>query len=190
MLADRRYQAGDSEGAERLYRYLVDHDPYGLGWLGWVKELTGDSVQAERLYRQATEAGDARSRGFLIELCLNNGDFEEAERLAQYGVDAGERDAPRLLAHVMEAAGDLDAAERHYRQLVDSEDAPGIAEDLARMRERAGDLDGATRLYRQAVDSGEGDLQNLARIIATAAYPEETILRYGLEPDGSPSGPW
>ncbi|WP_436776756.1 ImmA/IrrE family metallo-endopeptidase [Yinghuangia sp. YIM S09857] len=189
-LADLRNQAGDYEGAERLYQYLADHDPYGLGWLGWVKEVTGDPVQAERLYQRAIDAGDARSRGFLTEMRIKSGDLEEAERLAQHGVDAGDPEAPRLLALVKEEAGDLDAAERLYSQLVDSEDAPGVAEDLARMRERAGDLNGARHWYRQAVDSGVGELENLARVIATATCPAAEIVRYGLEPDGAPSGPW
>jgi TPR repeat protein len=72
---------------------------------------------------------------------------------------------------------------------------------LAELQERAGDLHKAVTLCLRALDAGASSAQfDLARMWgrdgqggakgAADALRRSDVLRYGLQPDGTPSPPW
>jgi Tfp pilus assembly protein FimV len=90
------------------------------------------------------------------------------------------------LATLREEAGDREGAETLYRQAIDH-GHPFARDRLAELLEKAGDKEGAETLARQAADHGH------TYTLAPGAELPEIVNRlwpYGLDPDGTPTGPW
>ncbi|MFD7603381.1 tetratricopeptide repeat protein [Streptomyces mirabilis] len=174
-------RAGDPEGAERLARHTADAgDPRALVQLASVRGQAGDWQGAERLYRAAADAGSTWALIQLGSVRGQAGDWQGAERLYRAAADAGDIYALTLLARMRGQAGDPEGAERLARQAAAAGN-PDALPPLAGMREEAGDPEGAERLWRAAADTG---------CLWDAFNEMPGRWPYGLEADGSASGPW
>ncbi|MFB7575711.1 tetratricopeptide repeat protein [Streptomyces sp. NPDC056165] len=214
VLAQMRAEAGDQEDVERLYRAAADAgDPRALFWLAEMREKAGDQEDVERLYRAAADTGNPMALFRLVEMREKAGDQEEAERLYRAAADTRNFIALMLLADMRAEAGDQEEAERLYRASADAGNTRALMR-LAERREKAGDQEEAERLYGAAADAGNtsalallaerrekaGDQEGAERLARQVAdignrYEPARLVarkyeRYGLEADGTASGPW
>ncbi|MFJ4715778.1 helix-turn-helix domain-containing protein [Streptomyces sp. NPDC088785] len=154
VLAMRREEAGDREGAEDLYQRAADlGSTRPLYILAVMREEAGDRDGAEDLARRAADLGNTHPLYVLAVMWEEAGDREGAEDLYWRAADLGNTDALHLLAMRRETAGEHDGAEDLARRAADlgSTDALYI---LAMRRETAGDRDAAEDLHQRAADLG------------------------------------
>ncbi|MFJ5680308.1 hypothetical protein [Streptomyces sp. NPDC093097] len=154
ILAQMRDEAGDSDGAEALYRQAADAgDANALAIVAMMRQRAGDSHGAEVLYRQAADAGSTRALIDLVLLKEEAGDRKGAEALSQAATEAGSLLGVVFLAAMRQKAGDGESTEALYRQAAGAGNTDALAL-LVAMRQESRDGDGAEALYRQAADAG------------------------------------
>lgn len=178
-LAKAREEADDLTGATALLQTAVEGGSLdALVYLARTYEKAGNDEAALPLLRQAVAAGHDDALLILAMLCVRT-DRGESEEVAGRAADIGFPEVLSSLADRREEAGDYDAAERIRRRLA----AEGYADALVALAERSvreGNREEAGRLLVRAADFGdEATCFSLAR-----------VWEHGLEPDGSPSGPW
>ncbi|WP_310725791.1 helix-turn-helix domain-containing protein [Streptomyces sp. N2A] len=178
-LAKVRHRAGDPHGALALAMQAADAGlPSAVSNLARWREAVGDYDGAEDAYRKAAEAGHSEGLHGLAKMRQRAGDYNGAEAVYRKAANAGDTSALSGLAQLREGAGDHDGAADLAMQAADAGD-PGMLTLLAESRERAGDHDRAEVLYRQAADAGGAFGRSSGR-----RWP------HGLDPDGTPTGPW
>ncbi|MER0422789.1 helix-turn-helix transcriptional regulator [Streptomyces microflavus] len=178
-LAWKRESEGDREGAELYLRQAIHAgSKYALRELARIRGAVGDHEEAETLLRRAIDAGSAYTLGQLTELREASGNQEGAERAAHEALDAGSTYVLRRLSLRRGAGGDQVGAERLARQAALAGGLIALTE-LAEQWDKGGDRAGAERLARQAADAGDSSAVQLLGL-----WP------FGLEADGTPSGPW
>ncbi len=178
VLALMRERAGDTAGAETLYRQAVAAgDTDALHDLALLLERAGDREQAEDVARQATAAGSIDTFYDLARLREDGGDEDGARALYRQAATAEGAAALATAALHREQAGDLAAAEELYRQAADAGHRSALRA-LAGLREKAGDLAGAHALLQQAVDADDlAAAYDLARIKRKTAELAEAMAR-------------
>ena len=171
-LADLRERAGDTAGAEALFRQAADRGDAGaLRKLAERRERAGDAAGADALYWRAADCGDTDAQLHLALQSEKAGNVEVAEAVASVAADRGNTNVLRLLATVRMRAGDAASAEALYRERADRGDADALRE-LAGLRIQTGDVAGAEALYRQAADRGDSlALRELAALRMRAGDP-------------------
>ncbi|MFH9751369.1 sel1 repeat family protein [Streptomyces griseus] len=206
-----RNETGDSEGAERLARWITEHgDHVGYLRLAEARERADNSAGAVSVLQTAVEAGSAQALVQLAELYEKAGDNESALPLLRRAAEAGHDDALLRLA-LLCVRTDHDEAEELAGQVADA-GIPEVLSSLADRREEAGDHDAGERIRWRLVAEGyaealialanrqarEGNREEAARLLVRAAdFGDEMtafslgqVWEHGLEPDGSPAGPW
>ncbi|WP_395100506.1 hypothetical protein ACGRHW_40860 [Streptomyces noursei] len=89
-MAETREKAGDSKGAEALYRQAADTgDTDALLDLAGMREAAGDREGAEALTRQAADTGNTSALHRLAEMREEIGDHTGAEALYRQAANAG-----------------------------------------------------------------------------------------------------
>jgi hypothetical protein len=132
-------------------------------------------------------AGDRCGLKSLLRLLEEAGDREKAERIVHEAADEGRSVALLTLAELRREAGDRVGAERFYRYAVAAGDFDALG-PLARMREEEGDRAEVERLALQAANSDT--LAALQRLTCPPQWYVASHHEDGLEPDGTPTGPW
>ncbi|MFD3814057.1 transcriptional regulator [Streptomyces rubiginosohelvolus] len=187
LLARLREKEGDVAEADRLVlRAARSGDRFALNEFVRRRESADDSEGAERL----ALAGGGRALAQLARLREESGSASEAERLYHLAVNRGETSAVGELVRLKEEAGDPKRADAyaHYAARTGHVDALAA---LAKLRAESGALKDSDRLYRAAADAGVHDaLYQLAELHRLSDPGSESLLRYGLAPDGSTSVPW
>ncbi|MFF4819964.1 tetratricopeptide repeat protein [Kitasatospora sp. NPDC001309] len=178
-LAELLEKAGDPDGAREYYQRAADTgDPSVLVELGEVLERAGDVAWAEECYQQAAKNDDLAALFRLAEMQEEAGDPQGAREYYQRAADAGDSSALVRLGQLLEEVGDVVGAEQYYQRASDTGGCFTLL-DLGELWEERGNVLGARDCYRRAADTGlAGGSENLRR------WP------FGLEADGSPSGPW
>lgn len=153
-----RHQAGDLDGAERLYREILAEQPEhadALHLLGLIHYARDDAATAARLIRRAIEhaPGTAVYHFNLGNVCRDLGDAGSA--LAAYraaiALAPDEADHHNNLGTLLEALGDWNAARDCYQNAAQLQ--PGDAElhaNLGNALRALGDADAALASYRRA----------------------------------------
>ncbi|MEU5798339.1 sel1 repeat family protein [Streptomyces sp. NPDC047813] len=178
-LAEAREHADDPASAVALLETAVKGGSLtALVQLARIYEKAGDNEAALPLLRQAAAAGLGEALVSLALLSIRT-DHDEAEEMAGRAADTGFPEVLLSLADRREQAGDQDAAERIRRRL-DGEGHADAAIALAMCAAREGNREEAARLLVRAADSGD----------ETCTVTLARVWEHGLEPDGSPSGPW
>jgi hypothetical protein len=161
VLAWKRVEAGDREGAEALYRQAANAgNTYGLVHLARMREEAGDREGAEALAWEAANAGIPHAPVHLARVRVEAGDREGAEALYRQAAEAGNTDALVDVAWNREEAGDREGAEVLYRQAADAGNTSAWLH-LRRLQRGAGDLeewrdkDKTDALARQAAEAGD-----------------------------------
>ncbi|AEY93241.1 hypothetical protein SHJG_7975 [Streptomyces hygroscopicus subsp. jinggangensis 5008] len=183
-LANKRAEfARDRGKARRLHRAAADgQDTLALTRLAMEKAEAGDQEGAVRLALQALDAGNKSALTWLAMERAQAGDQEGAVRLAHQAADAGSTSALTRLAIMQEKAGDQEGAERLAFQAANAGWDTYALTRLVDMREKAGDQEGAERLALQISDAGKA--------FALTWLETRKHWRFGLEADGTVSGPW
>ncbi|MCX4992131.1 MULTISPECIES: tetratricopeptide repeat protein [unclassified Streptomyces] len=179
-LAGAREKAGDSDGAEAMYRRAADAGAAdALRLLASMRHKAGDRESAKALYLEAAHIGVGGALLSLAQAWEREGDQEGAEALAREAADAGDTLLLKVLAKMRDRAGDREGSETLYREAADAGD-PYSLRALALLRDRAGDREGAEALARQAADAGDTRvLRVLARLREQVGDPQgaETFAR-------------
>ncbi|MFJ1958792.1 hypothetical protein ACIOGT_38695, partial [Streptomyces microflavus] len=216
-LVEMRERAGDREGADAIaQRAAANGTNLALLRLAVMREEAGDWEGADAIAQRAAAADDGNNLALLrLAVMLERaGDREGAEAIAQSAADDG-NPAPLLrLAVIREKTGDRKGAEA-IAQSANEGGNPAALLRLAGMRERARDWEGADAIAHLAADDGDtftllrlagmrdeaGDPEGAETIALRAAdlsgashpYLDGLLKRrwpYGLDPDGTPTGPW
>ncbi|MET9454593.1 transcriptional regulator [Streptomyces canus] len=160
-LAELQEEAGDREGAERLYRAAAESRfPHALSELARMRQEAGDGEEAERLARAAADLGDTFVLERLASLWKEAGNLEGAGRLYRAAAGSGSPFALSGLVRMWEEAGDREEAERVARAAARSGEG-NVLGCLAQMRQEAGDREGAGVLALEALEYDDLPLWNL-----------------------------
>ncbi|WP_405535330.1 hypothetical protein OG426_55335 (plasmid) [Streptomyces canus] len=160
-LGQKREETGDLEGAEELYRQVVQAGHLeALPGLARLREVDGDPQESEEFALKAAEAGLSDTLIDLARIRELHGDLNQAETLYLQAVRAGRTRALADLALVREQAGDPKGAEEMARAAARAGITTALA-DLARHREEAGDEVGAEAMAQEASAAGVHDALSL-----------------------------
>ncbi|MFK4206727.1 tetratricopeptide repeat protein [Streptomyces sp. NPDC030920] len=183
-------EAGHRAAARELYEQTLRMCPIGVGTSALQLNIhatmltaLGESDQAEELYEQAAELGHRDSRFSLMAIRERSGDHAEAEAMARQAAEAGDPGFLLDLAELRGAAGDSIAAEALAWEAA-GYGYPLALAHLARMAEETGDTAEAESRALLATNAGDVNAIRFLRETRARFWP------HGLEPDGTPSGPW
>ncbi|EHM27135.1 hypothetical protein SPW_4444 [Streptomyces sp. W007] len=173
--ASLRAQAGDYEGAERLYTQAVNLGHVSaMRRMAALRESLDDLRTAKVFYRQAASRNDTLAQRRLTELLAQEGDRQGSEVLALQAAVRGDVSVLTHLSVFREEAGDKEGAEVLAFQAADF---------------CGGDVGSevSSAVIRQPGPQGfrEADVPDLlVRSFFHSRWP------HGLDPDGSPTLPW
>lgn len=191
-LARMRAQTGRHIDAEAFYQRAADAGNTSACYeLALIRELAGDQAEADALYRRANESsGEFVTQNLLI-MRERAGASEEAEQIARRAAENGQPIVLSTLARMREQAGALDEAHAMYRRAAEAGDTVALRE-VALACETAGDHAEADRLALLAANAGDSSvIRELARKrCGIGEWDPAFELRYGLDPEGTPSRPW
>lgn len=181
----------DPQRAHELYELAADAgDRWALYKVAEMRELAGNHQEAMELIERAADARDARALTRLARMREQTGDWRGAETLYLRAADNEESNALTSLVEMHEKARGRWDYETVSRRVADAE--WNIFMSLAEMRDSAGDEPGADDLARRSADAGDTEpLIAIAHARSQDGDPvAASVLRYGLNPDGTPSQPW